>query len=122
MYMKARCFISTALLCLFAFSARAQQIGVGNYSNSYSPSTLPNPMLNGGGAPLAAGSFSFPHKVLGPDPGLVVGSAMDLYPLQTVTHITYPGTPLPQAWEQRNAFFTHHPTSRSSFLISAPSA
>lgn len=118
--MKARCFVSTALLCLCAISARAQQIGVGNYSNSYSPSTLPNPMFNGGGSPLAAGSFSFPHKVLGPDSVLVVGCAMDLYPLQTVTHITYAGKPLTKAWEQRNAFLSGYPITQEWFLIGAP--
>ena len=118
--MKSRFFISTALLCLSAFSVRAQQIGVGNYSNSYSPSTLPNPMFNGGGASPAAGTFSFHHNVVGPDPVLVVGCAMDMYPLQTVTNVTYAGKPLTKAWEQRNTFSSGTPVTQEWFLIGPP--
>lgn len=113
-------FLSMLILCLGAISANAA-IGVGTYSNSYDPSNLPNPMNNGGGAPPAAGTFSFPHDVIGPNSVLVVGCAMDMYPLQTVTAISYDGHPLTKGWEQRNSFLSGYPITQEWFLIGAPS-
>jgi hypothetical protein len=77
-------------------------------------------MFNGSGAPLAAGSFSFAHTVVGPDPVLVVGCGTEMYPLQTVTNITYAGKPLTKAWEQRNAFSGGYPVTQEWFIIGPP--